>query len=96
MDCMIEIKRISENNTSTKEVMHCAKLKDGEAWKDQTFDLAAMGESVRVWWDEPSEASEGSDAQEVPRFVGQDGLEIDLDPVVAGGQRHAGGDRVDL
>jgi predicted transcriptional regulator len=57
MDAMIEIKRISD--TSTKAVMHCAKLKDGEAWKDQTFDLAAMGDSVRVWWDEPSDASEG-------------------------------------
>jgi hypothetical protein len=59
MDCMIEIKRISENNTNTKAIMRCAKLKDGEAWKDQTFDLAAMGDSVRVWWDEPSDASEG-------------------------------------
>jgi hypothetical protein len=57
MDCMIEIRRISENNTGTKAVMHCAKLKDGEAWKDQTFDLFAMLDSVRVDWDEPGEVS---------------------------------------
>lgn len=56
MDCMIEIKRISE--TGTKAVMHCAKLKDGEAWKDQTLDLIESGESVRVWWDLPSETGQ--------------------------------------
>lgn len=54
MDCMIEIRRISDNGIGTKAVMHCAKLKDGESWKDQTFDLVASGDSVRVWWDEPS------------------------------------------
>ena len=54
MDCMIEIRRISD--TGTKAVMSCAKLKDGEGWKDQTFDLTAMGESVRVWWDEPNDS----------------------------------------
>lgn len=37
--------------------MHCSKLKDGEQWKDQTLDLVAIDglESVRVWWDEPSD-----------------------------------------
>lgn len=55
MDCMIEIRRVSD--AGTKAVMHCAKLKDGEAWKDQTFDLVASTESVRVWWDEPGEIS---------------------------------------
>jgi hypothetical protein len=53
MDCMIEVKRISEH--STKSILECEKLKDGEAWKAQTFDLAAMGESVRVWWDNPGD-----------------------------------------
>jgi DNA-binding transcriptional ArsR family regulator len=57
MDAMIEVRRISE--TGSKAVIHCAKLKDGEEWKDQTFDLSVMGDSVRVWWDEPSDASEG-------------------------------------
>lgn len=61
MDCMIEIKRISD--TGTKAVMHCAKLKDGEAWKDQTLDLVESVESVRVWWDEPSETSGGNRKQ---------------------------------
>ncbi len=55
MDVMIEIKRISENGT--KATMSCEKLKDGEAWKPQTFDLVPVADvdSVRVWWDEPSE-----------------------------------------
>lgn len=53
MDCMIEIKR--PYDTSTKATMHCAKLKDGESWKDQTLDLVECGESVRVWWDLPSD-----------------------------------------
>jgi hypothetical protein len=48
MDAQIEVKPVAG-----KYVMHCEKLKDGEQWKDQTFDLVAMGESVRVWWDEP-------------------------------------------
>lgn len=67
MDCMIEIRRISENNTGTKAVMHCAKLKDGEAWKDQTFDLVAHGESVRVWWDEPSDGSQSKGREDEHR-----------------------------
>ena len=56
MDCMIEIRRKSD--TGTKAVMTCAKLKDGEGWRDQTFDLTAMGESVRVWWDEPNDSGQ--------------------------------------
>jgi hypothetical protein len=59
MDCMIGIERISDN--STKAVLKCEKLKDGEAWKPQTFDLVPSGdtESVRVWWDTPSDAPQG-------------------------------------
>lgn len=58
MDFMIEIRRISE--TSAKGLMHCAKLKDGEAWKDQTFDLHAVEDcgSVCVLWDEPNDGSQ--------------------------------------
>ncbi len=56
-DFMIEIKRISPNGT--KAVMHCSKLKDGEEWKDQTLDLVSIDgfDSVRVWWDEPSDGT---------------------------------------
>jgi predicted transcriptional regulator len=57
MDCMIEIKRIGEN--STKAGMYCEKLKDGEAWQEKIFDLTAIGDSVRIWWYEDSEATDG-------------------------------------
>lgn len=50
MDFMIEVKP-----TAGKFVMECAKLKDAPAWKPQTFDLVELGESARVWWDEPNE-----------------------------------------
>lgn len=50
MDCMIEIKP-----TAGKFALSCEKLKDGAAWKPQTFDLIEVGESARVWWDEPSD-----------------------------------------
>jgi hypothetical protein len=50
MDVMIECRAVAG-----KFAMSCEKLKDGERWKDQTFDLVAMGESVRIWWDEPSD-----------------------------------------
>jgi hypothetical protein len=55
MDCMIEIKRVSENGT--KAILCCAKLKDGESWKEQTFDLVDVDDctSVRVWWDHPTD-----------------------------------------
>ena len=53
MDCMIEVKTLGN-----KYAIECAKLKDGEKWKPQTFDLVAMGESVRVLWEEPGTASE--------------------------------------
>ena len=55
MDAQIEVKPVA-----SKFVMHCEKLKDGEQWKDQTFDLVAMGDSVRVWWDEPGGELPGS------------------------------------
>jgi hypothetical protein len=43
--------------------MRCAKSKDSEAWKEQTFDLTAHLDSVRVWWDEPSDGSEATGKQ---------------------------------
>lgn len=54
-DCMIEVRRIGE--TGTKAVMSCSKLKDGEAWKDQTFELHNVEQynSACVLWDEPSD-----------------------------------------
>lgn len=55
MDAMISVKKVSEESTSTLAAIQCEKLKDGEGWKDQTFDLVAYAESVRVWWNEPAE-----------------------------------------
>lgn len=61
-DFMIEIKETGNR----KFIMNCAKMKDGERWKSQTFDLVAKGESVRVWWDEPtdSKADERNESRE--------------------------------
>ena len=55
MDCMVEVKP-----TAGKFSMSCEKLKDGESWKPQTFDLIEIGESARVWWDEPSDVLSGA------------------------------------
>lgn len=64
MDFMIEVKPLAG-----KYVMQCEKLKDGQAWKAQTFDLVAIGdtESARVWWDEPGEltSSQGQKAEKL-------------------------------
>jgi hypothetical protein len=38
-----------------KFVLCCEKLKDGQPWSPQPFDLVALGESVRLWWDEVTE-----------------------------------------
>jgi response regulator of citrate/malate metabolism len=58
MDFMLEFKP-----TAGKYAMLCSKLKDGAAWKPQTFDLVAMGDSARVWWDEPGEMPNGTGKQ---------------------------------
>lgn len=52
MDSMLEVKP-----TAGKFLLSCEKLKDGQLWKPQTFDLLSVGESesVRVWWDEVGE-----------------------------------------
>lgn len=79
MDFMIEIKRTSEDSTKAK--MRCAKLKDGEAWKEQSFDLYAVEgcKSVCVMWDEPGGASEITGAKEA-----------DKEALLAEMTRHAG------
>ena len=48
MDFILEVKPQGE-----KYSMDCAKLKDGQQWPKQTFDLVAKANSVRVWWDGP-------------------------------------------
>lgn len=79
-DCMIEIKRLSE--ITTKAVMRCSKLKDGESWKDQTFDLHKVEEhdSVCILWDEPSDGTQATGQKsedkatlqsEMERYAGQ-------------------------
>ena len=64
MDAQIEVKPVAG-----KYVMHCEKLKDGEQWKDQTFDLVAMGDSVRVWWDEPGGELPSSKGKQAARLL---------------------------
>ena len=63
MDAMISVKKISEETTSSKGAVTCEKLKDGEGWKPQTFDLVSLADSVRVWWDEPAEIGQGQGKQ---------------------------------
>jgi RecA-family ATPase len=69
MDCMIEIKRVSEGGT--KAIMSCEKLKDGEAWKPQTLDLVPVQnvDSVRVWWDEPSETTQAKGKEDAYKKI---------------------------
>lgn len=66
MDAQIEVKPVA-----SKYVMHCEKLKDGEQWKDQTFDLVAMCDSVRVWWDEPGGEMQGSKGKQAERLLSE-------------------------
>ena len=61
--------------TSGKYSRSCEKLKDGEAWKEQTYDLVSSGDkgSVRVWWDEAVDGSKKvqSDRTDVISFFSQ-------------------------
>ena len=76
MDVMIEVKA-----ASAKFSLNCEKLKDGQQWKAQTFDLVAVGdsESRRVWWDQPSDiqsagqkaADKESLVAELKRYTGK-------------------------
>jgi hypothetical protein len=52
MDFMIKIEQLSDASTSA--LMACEKLKDGEQWADQSFNLCPQVEcgSVYVSWDE--------------------------------------------
>jgi len=63
MDAMISVKKVREESTSSKGMIQCEKLKDGEGWKPQTFDLTAKAESVRVQWDEPAKLSQAQGKQ---------------------------------
>jgi hypothetical protein len=40
--------------------MSCEKLKDGEQWQTQTFDLVAKANSVRVEWGTVGKVGKGS------------------------------------
>ena len=68
MDAMFAVKP-----TAGKFSLECTKLKDGEQWKAQTFDLVAAGEnSVRVWWDEPTDGqSTGAKAADKERLAAE-------------------------
>jgi len=61
MDTMVSIAKLSDGGTKAR--MTCAKSKDSEAWQSQTFDLTSHLDSVRVWWDEPTESSEATGKQ---------------------------------
>jgi hypothetical protein len=57
MDFMLKVEA-----AGSKYQLHCEKLKDGERWKDQTYDLVTVSnvDSVRVWWDEPAEGKKAA------------------------------------
>lgn len=63
VDFMIEISKPSE--TGTNATMICSKLKDGEAWKSQNFDLIPIEDcnSVFVKWGAPSDIIQPSGSQ---------------------------------
>lgn len=61
MDVMVSIET-AETQTATRREMSCAKLKDGDAWRKQSFDLIAKDASVFVSWNEPG-ATTGNDAE---------------------------------
>lgn len=60
MDFMIEIKRFAD--TGTNAVMSCSKLKDGEQWREQYFDLRVQVESKSVYvaWSELCDQNKSS------------------------------------
>lgn len=60
MDFMLAIKRSSD--IETKAIMSCSKLKDGEQWQDQPFDLCAVEDcnSVCVAWGNPIDQKQPS------------------------------------
>lgn len=71
MDVMIHIET-AETQTATRREMTCAKLKDGDAWKKQSFDLIAKDASVYVSWNEPGTATgeeSATDKEELLRLL---------------------------
>lgn len=80
MDFMIKIEKPS--NVVTHAVMSCEKLKDGERWIDQSFNLCPQVEckSVYVSWEEPDDNNQSSGSKaadkkalkaEMERYAGQ-------------------------
>ena len=63
VDFMIEITKPAE--TGTNATMTCSKLKDGEAWKGQSFDLSPVEDcnSVCVKWGDPIDRIQPSGSQ---------------------------------
>lgn len=59
MDFMLEVKP-----AAGRFVMSCEKLKDAPAWPPQTFSLVALGDSARVWWDEPGAPASAAGKQQ--------------------------------
>jgi hypothetical protein len=80
-DVMIEVRLESE--TGTRAIMRCSKLKDGERWRDQPFDLHKVEScnSVCVLWDDPTDSTTQATGQkqidkntlidEMTRYAGQ-------------------------
>ena len=67
MDVMLESKAISG-----KFSLECAKLKDAQIWKSQTFDLVEVAESARIWWDALTDApGVGQKAADKERLVAE-------------------------
>ena len=64
---------ISVAPASSKFSLSCEKAKDAPAWKAQTFDLIQQGESVRVWWDEPTDQGQsiGQKAADKERLLAE-------------------------
>lgn len=67
MGCMIEVKEAGNGR-----IMSCEKLKDGDKWKPQTFDLIAKADSVRVDWGDVGESGKdaGQKAADKKRLIG--------------------------
>jgi hypothetical protein len=66
MDCMIQVAEVGGGR-----VMSCEKLKDGERWKPQTFELIAKADSVRIEWGQVGTISKdaGQQAIDIERLI---------------------------
>jgi putative DNA primase/helicase len=75
MDMMIKVEK-APGDDSKLAYISCAKPKDGEKWTNQSFDLSAKGDSVRVWWNLPADVVEGDKrktetAKEILKLLGE-------------------------